>query len=90
MIQDGQLLNYIRGVWQRSRANDYLGVRNPATAQTIVRVPLTPRDEVNEAVLAAQSAFADWRRIRLLSVYSTSSNSRNCSTIASTRSRLDS
>ncbi len=62
MIQDGQLLNYIGGVWQRSRANDYLGVRNPATAETIVRVPLTPRDEVNEAVLAAQSAFADWRR----------------------------
>jgi malonate-semialdehyde dehydrogenase (acetylating)/methylmalonate-semialdehyde dehydrogenase len=28
----------------------------------MVRVPLTPTDEVDEAVQAAQTAFADWRR----------------------------
>ncbi|HEV2583166.1 MAG TPA: aldehyde dehydrogenase family protein, partial [Ktedonobacteraceae bacterium] len=62
MIQDGQLLNYIGGRWQRSRTSEYLDVRNPATAETMVRVPLSSRDEVDEAVRAAQAAFAGWRR----------------------------
>src|SRR2546425_695153 len=62
MIQDGQLLNYIGGVWNRSRASEYLDVRNPATAETMLRVPLSPPDEVDEAVQAAQAAFDDWRR----------------------------
>src|SRR5260370_171117 len=62
MRKDGQLLNYIGGKWQRSRASEFLDVRNPATAETIVRVPLTPPEEVDEADRAAQAAFADWRR----------------------------
>jgi len=62
MIQDGQLLNYIGGEWRRSRASEFLDVRNPATIETIVRVPLTPPDEVDEAVRLAQAAFNDWRR----------------------------
>src|SRR5216683_1546557 len=62
MIQDGQLLNYIGGKWQRSRASEFLDVRNPATTETIARVPLTPTEEVDEAVRAAQQAFTDWRR----------------------------
>src|SRR5260221_3283317 len=62
MIQDGQLLNYVGGIWKRSRASEFLDVRNPATAETMVRVPLSSRDEVDEAVRAAQAAFAGWRR----------------------------
>jgi malonate-semialdehyde dehydrogenase (acetylating)/methylmalonate-semialdehyde dehydrogenase len=62
MIQDGQLLNYIGGSWKRSRASVYLDVRNPATAETMVRVPLSPADEVDEAARLAQAAFEDWRR----------------------------
>jgi len=62
MIQDGQLLNYIGGKWQRSHAGEYLDVRNPATAETMVRVPLSSPDEVDEAARLAQAAFADWRR----------------------------
>src|SRR5256886_14754820 len=62
MIQDGQLLNYVGGAWKRSRASEFLDVRNPATTETMVRVPLTSRDEVGEAVQAAQAAFAAWRR----------------------------
>lgn len=61
MIQDGQILNYIGGTWQRSRASEFLAVRNPATLETIVRVPLTARDEVDTAVKAASAAFPDWR-----------------------------
>ena len=62
MIQDGQLLNYSGGEWRRSRASEFLDVRNPATAETLVRVPLTPLEEVDEAARAAQAAFAEWRR----------------------------
>ena len=62
MIQDGQLLNYVNGQWQRSQAGDWLDVDNPATAETLVRVPLTPRAEVDAAVQAATAAFAGWRR----------------------------
>lgn len=62
MIQDGQLYNYINGEWRRSRASEMLDVQNPATAEMIVRVPLSPAEEVDEAVRAAQAAFDDWRR----------------------------
>src|SRR5947199_2598583 len=62
MIQDGQLLNYIAGEWKRSRANEFLDIRNPATAEAMVRVPLSLSEEVDEAVQAAQAVFPDWRR----------------------------
>ena len=65
MIQDGQLLNYIGGKWQCSRATEFLSVQNPATTETLVRVPLTAADEVDEAALVAQRAFQDWRRTPL-------------------------
>lgn len=61
MIQDGQLFNYVNGKWQRSQASEFRDVRNPATAEALVRVPLTPRDEVDEAARAAQAAFPGWR-----------------------------
>jgi malonate-semialdehyde dehydrogenase (acetylating)/methylmalonate-semialdehyde dehydrogenase len=57
-----QLQNFINGSWQGSRASEFLDVRNPATAETIVRVPLTPRDEVDAAAQAAQAAWDGWRR----------------------------
>src|SRR5690242_20073669 len=62
MIQDGKLLNYYGGTWKQSRATEFLPVGNPATGETLVQVPLTPRDEVDEAVQAAQVAFPDWRQ----------------------------
>src|SRR6266571_3777919 len=62
MIENGQLLNYIGGKWKRSHTSEFQDVRNPATGETMVRVPLSPADEVDEAVQAAQAAFPDWRR----------------------------
>ena len=57
-----QLTNYINGAFQPSRAAEFLEVRNPATAQAIARVPLTPRDEVDAAAQAALVAWEGWRR----------------------------
>lgn len=62
MIQDGQLLNYVNGTWKRSRTSEFLDVRNPATAETMVRVPLSSADELDEAAQTAQAAFAGWRQ----------------------------
>ncbi len=62
MIENGQLLNYVAGKWQQSRATELLDVRNPATTETLVRVPLTPAAEVDEAIQAARQAFDGWRR----------------------------
>lgn len=62
MQTNGQLLNYVNGQWQRSGASEYLGVMNPATAQAISQVPMSPGAEVEAAVQAALEAFPEWRR----------------------------
>ncbi|MGB0387351.1 MAG: CoA-acylating methylmalonate-semialdehyde dehydrogenase [Ardenticatenaceae bacterium] len=62
MKSNGQLLNYVGGQWQRSSASEYLDVMNPATAQVITEVPLSPGAEVDQAVQVAAQAFPEWRR----------------------------
>ncbi len=57
-----QLLNYVNGRWQRSSTGNYLDVTNPATAQVMTHVPLSPGAEVDAAAEAAQTAYAEWRR----------------------------
>jgi malonate-semialdehyde dehydrogenase (acetylating)/methylmalonate-semialdehyde dehydrogenase len=54
--------NFIDGEWRASRATECLDVVNPATAETLARVPLSPADEVDAAVHAAARAFPEWRR----------------------------
>ena len=55
------LLNFIGGEWTRSKTSDYADVHNPATAEVIAAVPLSAKDEVDEAVRAAANAWEDWR-----------------------------
>jgi malonate-semialdehyde dehydrogenase (acetylating)/methylmalonate-semialdehyde dehydrogenase len=62
MIENGQLLNYVGGQWKRSQATEFLDVRNPATGEAMVRVPLSPAEEIDEAVQKAHAAFAEWRQ----------------------------
>ncbi len=57
------LLNYVNGQWTRSQAGTYLPVMNPATADVLTTVPLTPAQEVDAAVQVAAEAFQGWRRI---------------------------
>ena len=57
-----ELLNFIGGEWRRPRGSEVLPVRNPATGQVMAKVGLSGKDDVDEAVQAAQRAFADWRR----------------------------
>lgn len=62
MKESAQLRNYINGRWQRSAATTYLDITNPATAEPMAQVPLTPATEVDEAAQAAAAAFPEWRR----------------------------
>jgi malonate-semialdehyde dehydrogenase (acetylating) / methylmalonate-semialdehyde dehydrogenase len=61
MIENGQLLNYVNGAWQKSTTTNFQDVTNPATAEKLVQVPLSSANEVNTAVQAAQAAFPGWR-----------------------------
>jgi aldehyde dehydrogenase (NAD+) len=53
----------INGEWRESRASKFVENRNPARIQDILGlVPYAEVQEVDEAVQAAQQAFAGWRR----------------------------
>ena len=61
MTQNNVLLNYVNGQWQPSVASERLPVVNPATAETMAQVPLSPASEVDAAVEAAVAAQKEWR-----------------------------
>ena len=61
MTQKQELLNFVDGQWQRSRAGDALDVLNPATGAAIATVGLSPAAEVDAAVRAGLDAYAEWR-----------------------------
>jgi malonate-semialdehyde dehydrogenase (acetylating)/methylmalonate-semialdehyde dehydrogenase len=57
-----RLENFVDGAWCASRAAEALKVLNPASAQVLAEVPLSPTEEVGAAATAAQRAFREWRR----------------------------
>jgi malonate-semialdehyde dehydrogenase (acetylating)/methylmalonate-semialdehyde dehydrogenase len=57
------LLNYIDGEWCASHATEFLNVVNPATAEVLTKVPLSPQSDVNAAATAAATAYHSWRRV---------------------------
>jgi malonate-semialdehyde dehydrogenase (acetylating)/methylmalonate-semialdehyde dehydrogenase len=54
--------NFIGGEWRSSQATELLDVYNPATAELLDRVPLSPAAEVQAAVDAAAKAYPGWRQ----------------------------
>ncbi len=56
------LLNFVNGAWQEVAGAEYREVLNPATAEVLARVPLSPLVEVDRAAQAAHEAFQTWRR----------------------------
>src|SRR5579863_4958578 len=54
--------NYVDGQWVTSRSGQSLERRNPADDRDLIgRVPLSSREEVDEAIEAASRAFPAWR-----------------------------
>jgi malonate-semialdehyde dehydrogenase (acetylating)/methylmalonate-semialdehyde dehydrogenase len=56
------LSNYLGGTWQKQSGRETLDVRNPATGETLARVPLSAAEDVNRVVASALAAFDGWRR----------------------------
>jgi malonate-semialdehyde dehydrogenase (acetylating)/methylmalonate-semialdehyde dehydrogenase len=57
-----QIPNYVDGQWRNSHDGEWLDVKNPATGDTLGRVPLSRGAEVASAVEAASAAYPGWRR----------------------------
>jgi malonate-semialdehyde dehydrogenase (acetylating)/methylmalonate-semialdehyde dehydrogenase len=57
-----QLENYIDGKWKSVPDAEHLPVPNPATAEIMAQVPLSPAGEVDRAAQAAAKAFPEWRQ----------------------------
>lgn len=62
-MSERQIRNYIHGQWHIASSNSRLDVINPATAQALAEVVLSPADEVVAAAEAGQAAFEEWRRV---------------------------
>lgn len=60
--QAQQLGNYISGHWTHSTSDEYADVINPATGESLGKVPLNGKEDVAAAVEAAATAFPEWRR----------------------------
>ncbi|SDT31746.1 methylmalonate-semialdehyde dehydrogenase [acylating] [Paenibacillaceae bacterium GAS479] len=58
-----KLGNYIGGAWVDSHADNFEDVYNPATGELLCQVPLSTREDVEEAVRVASAAFEQWRRV---------------------------
>jgi malonate-semialdehyde dehydrogenase (acetylating) / methylmalonate-semialdehyde dehydrogenase len=58
--------NYIGGAWTPARTDETLQVENPATGETLARVPLSSEDDLDAAVGAAREALPAWRDVSVI------------------------
>src|ERR687894_2488653 len=58
--------NYVAGRWTPATGDDALDVTNPATGETIARVPLSAADDLDAAVQAARAALPEWRAVAVI------------------------
>jgi malonate-semialdehyde dehydrogenase (acetylating) / methylmalonate-semialdehyde dehydrogenase len=59
--------NYVAGQWvPAAAAIDELEVTNPATGETLARVPLSGRADLDAAVAAARAALPEWRAVSVI------------------------
>jgi malonate-semialdehyde dehydrogenase (acetylating)/methylmalonate-semialdehyde dehydrogenase len=58
--------NYVGGAWVPATASDALDVTNPATGETLARVPLSARADLDAAVQAARDALPAWRAVSVI------------------------
>jgi alpha-ketoglutaric semialdehyde dehydrogenase len=56
--------NYINGEWVASKTARIVERRNPANTDDVVaRIPLSTREEMKQAIVAAKAAFPAWREM---------------------------
>ncbi|SEM74157.1 methylmalonate-semialdehyde dehydrogenase [acylating] [Mesobacillus persicus] len=57
------LKNFIGGQWILSESKKVDEIPNPATGTIIAKLPISTREDVNQAVTVAQEAFQTWRKV---------------------------
>jgi malonate-semialdehyde dehydrogenase (acetylating)/methylmalonate-semialdehyde dehydrogenase len=62
IITEAKVPHYIDGQWVESNARDWAEIINPATGESLGKVPLADAAEVKRAIDAAAAAFPAWRR----------------------------
>jgi malonate-semialdehyde dehydrogenase (acetylating) / methylmalonate-semialdehyde dehydrogenase len=58
--------NYVAGRWTPSSSSEALPVTNPASGETIARVPLSTAADLDAAVHAAREALPVWRAVSVI------------------------
>jgi len=58
-----KLKNFIEGKWVESSTEKYEPVYNPATGEVISNVPISTKDDLNEAVEIAHVAYQSWKKV---------------------------
>ncbi|MDK8639038.1 methylmalonate-semialdehyde dehydrogenase [Niallia taxi] len=58
-----KLKNYINGEWVESDTTVYEEVYNPATKEVIGRVPISTKEDIEQATNAARAAFEKWKNV---------------------------
>jgi malonate-semialdehyde dehydrogenase (acetylating)/methylmalonate-semialdehyde dehydrogenase len=58
--------NYVAGRWTASSSSETLPVTNPATGETLARVPLSTAADLDAAVRAAREALPAWREVSVI------------------------
>jgi len=62
IITEAKIPHYIDGQWVESNAREWSEVLNPATGESLGKVPLSDAAEVTRAIDAAAAAYPAWRR----------------------------
>jgi len=55
--------NYVNGAWVDARSGETMPSINPATGETLGRVPKSGPEDAQAAVAAAKAAFEKWRKV---------------------------
>jgi malonate-semialdehyde dehydrogenase (acetylating)/methylmalonate-semialdehyde dehydrogenase len=58
--------NYVGGRWTPSSSSEALPVTNPASGETLARVPLSTASDLDAAVRAAREALPVWRGVSVI------------------------
>ncbi|OFX13789.1 MAG: aldehyde dehydrogenase [Armatimonadetes bacterium RBG_19FT_COMBO_69_19] len=55
--------NYVNGAWVDARSGETMPSINPATGETLGRVPKSGAEDAQAAIAAARAAFEKWRKV---------------------------
>ncbi|GGA28230.1 CoA-acylating methylmalonate-semialdehyde dehydrogenase [Psychrobacillus lasiicapitis] len=61
-VEKKTLTNFINGQWVKSTTDKYEEVPNPATGEILAEVPISTKEDLDNAVKAAKKAFVKWKK----------------------------